>query len=199
MTRGLQVCAPARALVLMTDALLLTILAHDCCSAADYPCLLHRILTLFSSLPSAARLPLLCRLLSNLVAVVEVDGIVYNITPHIDNHPGWKEGSVSTVVAILAYLGSDATHAWHAVGAVHSTAKVKAELRSYRIGVLAGGVADCEPTPPLNATTARPATRLTSEWIWWLRSPQSVSSLPLPVRLTTAAAVLTWTAAVLLT
>jgi cytochrome b involved in lipid metabolism len=77
-------------------------------------------------------------------AWIAVDGVVYNITPHIDNHPGWKDGSVTTVIAILAYVGRDATLAWHAVGA-HSSRKVQAELRSYRIGVLASGVADVVP------------------------------------------------------
>lgn len=68
-------------------------------------------------------------------AWIAVDGVVYNITPHIMNHPGWKDGPVTTVVAIMTYVGKDATRAWHEVG-VHSTQKAQAELRTYAIGVL---------------------------------------------------------------
>jgi cytochrome b involved in lipid metabolism len=70
-------------------------------------------------------------------AWIAVDGFVYNITPHLNNHAGWKDGSVTTVVAIITYLGTDASLAWHAVG-VHASPKVQAELRSYRIGRLDG-------------------------------------------------------------
>ena len=71
----------------------------------------------------------------------QVDGLVYDITPHISHHPGWTSGSVTTVVAIMTYLGKDATLAFHAIG-VHASPKVKAELRAYRIGILVGSTAD---------------------------------------------------------
>ncbi|KAJ1632083.1 cytochrome b5-like heme/steroid binding domain-containing protein [Pavlovales sp. CCMP2436] len=91
-------------------------------------------------------------------AWIAVDGVVYNITPHIDNHPGWKEGSVTTVIAIMAYLGRDATLAWHAVG-VHSSRKVQVELSHYRIGILADSVADFADFAPGEQSASAPEAR----------------------------------------
>mmetsp|Transcript_13821 Transcript_13821/g.37081 ORF Transcript_13821/g.37081 Transcript_13821/m.37081 type:complete len:176 (+) Transcript_13821:2333-2860(+) len=82
-------------------------------------------------------------------AWISVDGIVYDITPHIKNHYGWRDGPVTTVVAIMNALGRDATREWHEVG-VHAERKPMAELRTYRIGVLQGGPLD----PAVTAVTA---------------------------------------------
>jgi hypothetical protein len=65
-----------------------------------------------------------------------VDGVVYDITPHVKKHPGWTDPAKSTtVVAIMAYIGKDATQAWHAVHS-HAERKVAVELGTYEIGVL---------------------------------------------------------------
>lgn len=79
-------------------------------------------------------------------AWIAVDGVVYDITPHVRNHPGWTFGSVTTVVAIMAFVGKDATRAWHEVD-VHRSKKAVAELRSYRIGTLEGHESEAT-TPP---------------------------------------------------
>lgn len=71
-------------------------------------------------------------------AWISYRGRVYDITPHIDNHPGWHHGGDTAVSAILAVLGTDATEAFDAIGAAHESAKVLAELRAYDIGALAG-------------------------------------------------------------
>lgn len=86
-------------------------------------------------------------------AWIAVDGLVFNITPHINSHPGWYNGSVTTVVAIMQYLGKDATLAWHAVG-IHASQKVMAELNAYQIGVLAGGPADGSGGPDARASVS---------------------------------------------
>lgn len=39
---------------------------------------------------------------------------VYDITAHIDNHPGWT-GGISTVLAIMRTLGTDCTDEFHEV------------------------------------------------------------------------------------
>lgn len=102
-------------------------------------------------------------------AWIAVDGLVYNITPHINNHPGWgPSGSVTTVVAIMQYLGKDATLAWHAVG-IHASRKVVAELRAYRIGVLAGGAADTASGPDAPERGGKQPERLRRWWSSWLQ------------------------------
>ena len=40
-------------------------------------------------------------------AWIAVHGTVYDITPHIRHHPGWKNGGVSTVLAIMNVLGRE--------------------------------------------------------------------------------------------
>jgi len=68
-------------------------------------------------------------------AWIAVDGIVYNITPHLQNHPGWSSASISTVVAILAVLGRDCSEEFKEIQSHHDT-KVVAELKAYRVGPL---------------------------------------------------------------
>jgi nitrate reductase (NAD(P)H) len=75
-------------------------------------------------------------------AWIAVDGYVYDITPHAAHHPGWKDPAKSTtVVAIMAYIGKEATQAWHAVHS-HADRKTQTELGTYMVGVLAGGQHD---------------------------------------------------------
>ena len=70
-------------------------------------------------------------------AWIAVDGYVYDITPHVEHHPGWTDPAKSTtVVAIMAYVGKDASKAWHAVTS-HAERSTVAELEAFKIGVLA--------------------------------------------------------------
>ena len=39
-------------------------------------------------------------------AWIALEGIVYDITPHLNNHPGWDGAGVSTVLAIMNVLGT---------------------------------------------------------------------------------------------
>ena len=75
-------------------------------------------------------------------AWIAVDGYVYDITPHVAHHPGWNDPAKSTtVVAIMTYIGKDATRAWHAVHS-HAERKTQLELATYMVGILAGGQHD---------------------------------------------------------
>lgn len=40
---------------------------------------------------------------------IVVHGKVYDITDHILNHPGWHNAAITTVLSILAHIGSDCT------------------------------------------------------------------------------------------
>lgn len=42
-------------------------------------------------------------------AWIVVHGKVYDITDHILNHPGWHNAAITTVLSILAHIGSDCT------------------------------------------------------------------------------------------
>ena len=75
-------------------------------------------------------------------AWVAVDGRVYDITHHVQTHPGWSCGcAVSTLMATLRCLGTDCTEEF---GEVHS-ARATAQLQPYLIGRLA---AHGHPPPP---------------------------------------------------
>jgi len=62
---------------------------------------------------------------------------VYNITPHINNHPGWECAcGISTVLAIMRVLGTDCSDEFDEV---HTTEGGKKQLLSYCIGRLEKG------------------------------------------------------------
>ncbi|CAL5222382.1 g4738 [Coccomyxa viridis] len=66
-------------------------------------------------------------------AWIILHGKVYNITPHIINHPGWTCGcGTSTVIAIMNSLGTDCSEEFEEV---HSPA-TKAQMTYYCIGTL---------------------------------------------------------------
>lgn len=59
---------------------------------------------------------------------------VYNITPHINNHPGWECAcGISTVLAIMRVLGTDCSDEFDEI---HTTEGGKKQLLSYCIGRL---------------------------------------------------------------
>ena len=69
-------------------------------------------------------------------AWIAVDGLVFDITPHLVNHPGWRTaGQVSTVMAIMDTLGRDCSVEFHEI-MNHHTPAVQAEMRAYMIGKL---------------------------------------------------------------
>mmetsp|Transcript_20378 Transcript_20378/g.46052 ORF Transcript_20378/g.46052 Transcript_20378/m.46052 type:complete len:154 (-) Transcript_20378:256-717(-) len=68
-------------------------------------------------------------------AWISVDGTVYNITPHLANHPGWSNAGISTPLAIMNALGRECGEEFREIMS-HHTPQVAAELRAYRIGVL---------------------------------------------------------------
>ena len=66
-------------------------------------------------------------------AWVAVGGQVYDITHHVQDHPGWTCGcAVSTLMATLRVLGSDCTEEFNGV----HTARACAQLQPYLIGRL---------------------------------------------------------------
>ena len=67
-------------------------------------------------------------------AWIVVHDKVYNLTPHIENHEGWSNGSKqTTLLAILSAMGEDCTDDFEEV---HSPAAWK-QLLAFRIGTLA--------------------------------------------------------------
>ena len=65
---------------------------------------------------------------------IVVHDVVYDMTPHVANHEGWKNGSKqSTLLAVLSAMGSDCTLDFDDVG--HSP-HAMAQLRAVRIGTL---------------------------------------------------------------
>ncbi|EGB11044.1 hypothetical protein AURANDRAFT_22188, partial [Aureococcus anophagefferens] len=64
---------------------------------------------------------------------IVVDGVVYDITNFVQNHPGWSfGGSTSTALAIERVLGSDCTDEFAETHDKHQTKM----LRDYAIGTL---------------------------------------------------------------
>ncbi|PRW58439.1 cytochrome b5 [Chlorella sorokiniana] len=64
---------------------------------------------------------------------IVVDSRVYDITPHVVQHPGWTSGcGTSQLLAILRTLGTDCSEE---VRAVHST-RALLQLQPFLIGVL---------------------------------------------------------------
>ena len=58
---------------------------------------------------------------------------VYDMTPHVASHEGWKNGSkVSTLLAILSAMGKDCTDDFDEVHSDHA----QKQLAAFQIGVL---------------------------------------------------------------
>lgn len=67
-------------------------------------------------------------------AWIAVRGAVYDISDHIMNHPGWNTGGISTVLSILAHLGSDCTEEFEEIHRPYPVAWK--QLQAYYIGDL---------------------------------------------------------------
>eukprot|EP00775_Hariotina_reticulata_P006033 gene6033-6271_t len=67
---------------------------------------------------------------------IAVEGQVYDITEHIATHPGWDSGcQVTTVLSIIAHLGTDCTQEFRDIHAPYPVAWQ--QLRAFYIGDLA--------------------------------------------------------------
>ena len=65
---------------------------------------------------------------------IVVRDVVYDMTPHVANHEGWKHGGKqSTLLAVLSAMGTDCTLDFDEAG--HSPTAL-AQLRAVRIGTL---------------------------------------------------------------
>lgn len=68
-------------------------------------------------------------------AWIAVGGKVYDITDHILNHPGWDSAAITTVLSILAHIGSDCTQEFIDIHRSYPVAWN--QLNAYYIGQLA--------------------------------------------------------------
>ena len=100
---------------------------------------------------------------------IVVDGVVYDITNFVQNHPGWSfGGSTSTALAIERVLGTDCTDEFAETHDKHQTKM----LREYAIGTLcdepddAATVGDAaEPDALGDALAALPTDLLDRVWV----------------------------------
>ncbi|GFR52077.1 hypothetical protein Agub_g14536 [Astrephomene gubernaculifera] len=68
-------------------------------------------------------------------AWVAVDGKVYDISEHLDNHPGWSAtADISTALSILAHAGTDCSQEFREIHRPYPIAW--RQLRTYYIGDL---------------------------------------------------------------
>ena len=66
-------------------------------------------------------------------AWIVVDDIVYDMTPHLRNHEGWLgSGKVSTLLALLAAMGTDCTDDFNES---HGPTAIK-QMPAFQVGVL---------------------------------------------------------------
>ena len=64
---------------------------------------------------------------------IVVNDVVYDMTPHVANHEGWRNGSKqTTLVAILSAMGTDCSLDFDEVHSPHA----KAQLQAFKVGVL---------------------------------------------------------------
>ena len=88
---------------------------------------------------------------------------MYDITPHLKNHPGWDGAGVSTVLAIMNVLGRECSEEFDEILS-HHTAKVRAELKVYRIGRLVeSGAAEGTPVEGMGVGMGMAAEGMAAE------------------------------------